>query len=176
MQVSTHPQSSTVHPQSSTVSTGLQHPQSKVSSIFVFPLVADFFPVPLFTLSFLILSIFQPSFPRFLQLTTPSPPFKMWFFRIWFGYPGEREQASCWQTPFFEEYETKALSDSFSNFGLRNQGKSGILPVYQLILFFHPGRKGADGKFFLTPGRAWGEKDVGVKDFSRGFAVLGVDV
>jgi hypothetical protein len=61
-----------MHPHSSTVTMGLQNPHSKVSTTFVFPLLADFFSVPFFPLYFLVLAIFQPSFTGFLPLTTPS--------------------------------------------------------------------------------------------------------
>jgi hypothetical protein len=64
-----------MHPQSSTVTIGPQHPHSKVSATFVFPLSADFFAVPFLALYFVMLAIFQPSFTRFLRLTTPSSPF-----------------------------------------------------------------------------------------------------
>jgi hypothetical protein len=73
MQVSSHPQASIVHPQSS--STGLEHPQSKVSSTFVFSLRADFLAISLFVSFFLMLAIFQSSFTPFLRLTTSSFPF-----------------------------------------------------------------------------------------------------
>jgi hypothetical protein len=63
-----------MHPQSSTATIGVQHPHAKVSTTFVFPLVADFLPVPFFALYFLILAIFQPSFTHFPRLTT-SPLF-----------------------------------------------------------------------------------------------------
>ncbi len=58
-----------MHPQSSTATIGLQHPHAKVSTAFAFPLVANFFAVPLFVLFFLMLAIFQPSFTHFLRLT-----------------------------------------------------------------------------------------------------------
>jgi hypothetical protein len=61
-----------MHPQSSNVTIGVQHPHAKVSTTFAFPLVADFLGVPFFPLYLLMLAIFQPSFTRFLRLTTPS--------------------------------------------------------------------------------------------------------
>jgi hypothetical protein len=74
MHVSTHPQASIVHPQSSS-STGREHPQSKVSSTFVFSLRADFLAISLFVSFILMLAIFHPSFTPFLRLTTSSLPF-----------------------------------------------------------------------------------------------------
>jgi hypothetical protein len=56
-----------MHPQSSTATIGLQHPHAKVSTALAFPLVANFFAVPLFVLFFLMLAIFQPSFTDFLD-------------------------------------------------------------------------------------------------------------
>jgi hypothetical protein len=61
-----------MHPQSSTITIGVQNPQEKVSTTFVFPLVADFFSVPFFTLYFLVLAIFKPSFLRLRRMTTAS--------------------------------------------------------------------------------------------------------
>jgi hypothetical protein len=52
-----HTQVST-HPQSSTVSTGLQHPHSKVLSTSVFSLLADFLAISFFASFFLMLAIF----------------------------------------------------------------------------------------------------------------------
>jgi hypothetical protein len=66
MQVSTHRQAS---------STGLEHPQSKVSSTFVFSLRADFLSIPFFASFSLMLAIFKPSFPHFPGTTTSSLPF-----------------------------------------------------------------------------------------------------
>jgi hypothetical protein len=69
-----------MHPQSSTVTIGSKYPHAKASTIFVFPLVADFFAFPFFSLPFLMLAIFQPSFTRFLYHRTP------FIFRC--GFPG----------------------------------------------------------------------------------------
>jgi hypothetical protein len=66
-----------MHPQLSSVMIGRQHPHAKVSTPFVFPPVADFFAVPFFALSFLMLAIFQPSFTLFFPLTSPFFSFLM---------------------------------------------------------------------------------------------------
>jgi hypothetical protein len=91
MQVSAHPHASIVHPHSS--STGLEHPQSKDSSTFVFSLLADFFAISFFALFFLMLAIFPPSFS---STTTSSLTFRCDFSRFGSGISYSLREAP-WQ-------------------------------------------------------------------------------
>ena len=83
MQAASHPQASIVHPQSS--STGLEHPQLKVSSIFAFCLRSDFLAVSFFDPYFLILAMVNLLYTVPSTITTSLNHY-MGFFKIWFGY------------------------------------------------------------------------------------------